>query len=77
MAGHPHLPPQARDRHALAGGLQPQAVDAAGFHRLRARAQQPLVDHPADGGADRTPDDGAAKAHDGSAEPRADRRANG
>ena len=43
MARNPHLPPKTGNRHPLAGGLKAQPVDAAGLHRLCARAQQTLT----------------------------------
>ncbi len=77
MAGHPHLPPDAGDRRALAGGLQPQPVDPPGLDRLGALSQHPLVDHPPEAGADRAADHRGGEAEDRAAEARPDRCAHG
>ncbi len=73
MTRQAHLAPDTRDRHAFAGGLEAQPVDAAGLDRLRAAAQQPLIDDPADSGADGAADDRAAQAQNSAAKSRPQR----
>ena len=68
LAGDPRAPPEIHHRSAVTGPHQAEPVHPSGLHHLRAGAEQPLVDHPAERRPDGAPDHRGGKPQDTAAD---------